>query len=105
LSGSVRYTSVFHRRQSIATYMAHVDTFETYANLNYRQALRILDFPNSLQFAMDQAGIAGPEVFKERLKQEMEYLKNLLRENQEETDQMEYYQRLIIWQTESKYLI
>jgi hypothetical protein len=34
LSRSTRYASVFHRRQSIATYMAHVDNFETYANLS-----------------------------------------------------------------------
>lgn len=34
LSRSTRYASVFHRRQSIATYLAHVDNFETYANLS-----------------------------------------------------------------------
>ena len=34
LSRSVRYASVFHRKQTIRTYMAHVDTFETYANLS-----------------------------------------------------------------------
>ncbi|KAJ6494103.1 hypothetical protein C8R47DRAFT_974936 [Mycena vitilis] len=101
LSRSVRYASVFHRRQSIATYLAHVDTFETYANLsnflvnNYKQALTLIDLEDSLKYAMDQAGIAGPEVFKERLKQETEYLKNLKKEPVEETDSMEYYQRLV----------
>jgi hypothetical protein len=34
LSCSTRYASVFHCWQSIATYMAHVDNFETYANLS-----------------------------------------------------------------------
>ncbi|KAJ7433959.1 hypothetical protein B0H11DRAFT_1758215 [Mycena galericulata] len=34
LSKSVRYASVFHRRQLIATYLEHLDTFETYANLS-----------------------------------------------------------------------
>lgn len=34
LSRSIRYASIFHRRQAIATYLAHVDTFETYANLS-----------------------------------------------------------------------
>jgi hypothetical protein len=34
LSRSVRYASVFHRRQTIRTYFAHLDTFETYANLS-----------------------------------------------------------------------
>ncbi|KAJ7876438.1 hypothetical protein B0H13DRAFT_2236010 [Mycena leptocephala] len=101
LSRSTRYASVFHRRQSIATYMAHVDNFETYANLskflvnNYRQALEILDQEDSLHFAMRQAGISGTEVFEERLRQEKEYLKNLSKEDPEETDQMEYYQRLV----------
>ncbi|KAJ7911697.1 hypothetical protein B0H13DRAFT_2328079 [Mycena leptocephala] len=101
LSRSTRYASVFHRRQSIATYMAHVDNFETYANLskflvnNYRQALEILDQEDSLHFAMHQAGISGTEVFEERLRQEKEYLKNLSKEDPEETDQMEYYQRLV----------
>ncbi|KAJ7835428.1 hypothetical protein B0H13DRAFT_2240085 [Mycena leptocephala] len=101
LSRSTRYASVSHRRQSIATYMAHVDNFETYANLskflvnNYRQALEILDQEDSLHFAMRQAGISGTEVFEERLRQETEYLKNLSKEDPEETDQMEYYQRLV----------
>ncbi|KAJ7899640.1 hypothetical protein B0H13DRAFT_2234208 [Mycena leptocephala] len=101
LSRSTRYASVFHRRQSIATYLAHVDNFETYANLskflvnNYRQALDILDQEDSLHFAMGQAGISGTEVFEERLRQEKEYLNNLSKEDPEETDQMEYYQRLV----------
>jgi hypothetical protein len=34
LARSVRYASVFHRRQTIATWLAHHDTFETYANLS-----------------------------------------------------------------------
>ncbi|KAJ7796630.1 hypothetical protein B0H13DRAFT_2245375 [Mycena leptocephala] len=101
LSRSTRYASVFHRRQSIATYLAHVDNFETYANLskflvnNYRQALDILDQEDSLHFAMGQAGISGTEVFEERLRQEKEYLNNLSKEDPEETDQMEYYQRYL----------
>ena len=62
---------------------------------NYRQALEILDQEDSLHFAMRQAGISGTEVFEERLRQEKEYLKNLSKEDPEETDQMEYYQRLV----------
>ncbi|KAJ7810267.1 hypothetical protein B0H13DRAFT_2243470 [Mycena leptocephala] len=88
LSRSTRYASVFHRRQSIATYLAHVDNFETYANLS-----KFLE--DSLHFAMGQAGISGTEVFEERLRQEKEYLNNLSKEDPEETDQMEYYQRLV----------
>ncbi|KAJ7671231.1 hypothetical protein B0H14DRAFT_3102334 [Mycena olivaceomarginata] len=100
LARAVRYASVFHRRQAIVTYPAHMDTFETYANLstflvnNYKQALEQIDLEDSLKFAMDQAGISGPEVFEERLKQEQEYLRGLSKEPEAETDQMEYYTRL-----------
>lgn len=34
LARSTRYASAFHRKQSIKTYLAHVDTFDTYANLS-----------------------------------------------------------------------
>ncbi|KAJ7828578.1 hypothetical protein B0H14DRAFT_3088219 [Mycena olivaceomarginata] len=100
LARAVRYASVFHHRQAIVTYLAHMDTFETYANLstflvnNYKQALEQIDLEDSLKFAMDQAGISGPEVFEERLKQEQEYLRGLSKEPEAETDQMEYYTRL-----------
>ncbi|KAJ7310166.1 hypothetical protein DFH08DRAFT_823197 [Mycena albidolilacea] len=63
LSRSVRYASVFHRRQAIRTYFAYLDTFETYANLstflvnNYKQAIEILDTEESLKYAMEQAGV------------------------------------------------
>ncbi|KAJ7825761.1 hypothetical protein B0H14DRAFT_3088555 [Mycena olivaceomarginata] len=97
---AIRYASVFHRRQAIVTYLVHMDTFETYANLstflvnNYKQALEQIDLEDSLKFAMDQAGISGPEVFEEQLKQEQEYLRGLSKEPEAETDQMEYYTRL-----------
>ncbi|KAJ7747099.1 hypothetical protein B0H14DRAFT_2406361 [Mycena olivaceomarginata] len=101
LARAIRYASVFHRRQAIVTYLAHMDTFETYANLstflvnNYKQALEQINLEDSLKFAMDQAGISGPEVFEERLKQEQEYLWGLSKEPEAETDQMEYYTRLV----------
>ncbi|KAJ7736059.1 hypothetical protein B0H14DRAFT_3097554 [Mycena olivaceomarginata] len=101
LARAVWYVSVFHRRQAIVTYLAHMDTFETYANLstflinNYKQALEQIDLGDSLKFAMDQAGISGPEVFEEQLKQEQEYLRGLSKEPEAETDQMEYYTRLV----------
>jgi hypothetical protein len=119
LARAIRYASVFHRHQAIVTYLAHMDTFETYANLsmfpigvkrnelmtmlllgtflvnNYKQALEQIDLEDSLKFAMDQAGISGPEVFEEQLKQEQEYLQGLSKEPEAETDQMEYYTRLV----------
>ncbi|KAK7001735.1 hypothetical protein R3P38DRAFT_3326661 [Favolaschia claudopus] len=102
LSRAVRYASVFHRRQSIATYLAHTDTFDTYANLstflinNYKQALELLGLEPSLKFAMQQAGIPNKDVFKERLRMEDEYLRKLIKEPEEETDQMEYYRRITV---------
>lgn len=33
LASSVRYSSIFHRRQAIANYFQHTDDFEVYANL------------------------------------------------------------------------
>ncbi|KAJ6469232.1 hypothetical protein DFH09DRAFT_955260 [Mycena vulgaris] len=101
LSRSVRYASVFHRKQTIATYLAHTDNFETYPNLskflmnNYKQALEILDTEEALKFAMEAAGINGREDFIERLEQEKAYLKGLSKEPEAETQQMEYYQRLV----------
>ncbi|KAJ6600047.1 hypothetical protein DFH09DRAFT_902016 [Mycena vulgaris] len=101
LSRSVRYASVFHRKQTIATYLAHTDNFETYPNLskflvnNYKQALEILDTEEALEFAMEAAGINGREDFIERLEQEKAYLKGLSKEPEAETQQMEYYQALV----------
>ncbi|KAJ6563273.1 hypothetical protein DFH09DRAFT_920315 [Mycena vulgaris] len=101
LSRSVRCASVFHRKQTIATYLAHTDNFETYPNLskflmnNYKQALEILDTEEALKFAMEAVGINGREDFIERLEQEKAYLKGLSKEPEAETQQMEYYPRLV----------
>ncbi|KAJ7825756.1 hypothetical protein B0H14DRAFT_2596350 [Mycena olivaceomarginata] len=90
LARAVQYASVFHRRQAIAMYLAHMDTFETYANLstflvnNYKQALEQIDLEDSLK------GLR-----QERLRQEQEYLRGLSKEPEAETDQMEYYTRLV----------
>ncbi|KAJ6461948.1 hypothetical protein C8R47DRAFT_1180494 [Mycena vitilis] len=100
LSRSVRYASVFHRKQTIRTYFAHRDTFETYANLstflvnNYNQALEMLDTQSSLDYAMDQAGVTA-KIFESRIAEEKAYLDSLSKEPEEETDQMDYYQQLV----------
>lgn len=62
---------------------------------NYKQAIDVLDTQEALNFAMAQEGISGPEVFEERLAQETTYLKALSKEPLAETNQMEYYQRLV----------
>ncbi|KAF8187398.1 hypothetical protein K438DRAFT_1907534 [Mycena galopus ATCC 62051] len=87
LSRSVRYASVFHRKQTIRAYLAHVDTFDTYA-------VSILDTEKSVKYAMAQAGVTE-EMMKTRLEEEKVYLDGLLVEPEEETDQMEYYQQLV----------
>ncbi|KAJ7701088.1 hypothetical protein B0H17DRAFT_1157764 [Mycena rosella] len=93
--------SVYHRKQAIATYAAHVDTFETYVNLstflvkNYEQSLAILETETSLQFAMAQAGISGKDEFVRQLEEERTYLQSLSKEPEAETQQMDYYQRLV----------
>ncbi|KAJ7687765.1 hypothetical protein B0H17DRAFT_1136118 [Mycena rosella] len=93
--------SVYHRKQAIATYTAHVDTFETYTNLstflvnNYQQSLAILETENLLQFAMAQAGISGKDEFVRRLEEEKTYLRGLSKEPESETQQMDYYRRLV----------
>ncbi|KAF8133486.1 hypothetical protein K438DRAFT_1507353, partial [Mycena galopus ATCC 62051] len=102
LARSTRYASIFHRRQTIATYLAHTDIYDTYANLstflvnNYKQAIHILDTEEALHTAMLEAGIKDVNEFSDRLKEEMEYLKSLKMEPEEETDQMEYFRRLVV---------
>ncbi|KAJ7671708.1 hypothetical protein B0H17DRAFT_1162089 [Mycena rosella] len=94
------YASVYHQKQAIATYAAHVDTFEMYANLstflvkNYEQSLAILETEKSLQFMMAQAGISGRDEFVRWLEEEKTYLRGLSKEPEVETQQMDYYQRL-----------
>ncbi|KAF8184026.1 hypothetical protein K438DRAFT_1598864 [Mycena galopus ATCC 62051] len=84
LSRSVQYASVFHCKQTIRTYPAHVDTFDTYANLstvlinNYKQAVSILNTKKTAH-----------------LEEEKVYLDGLSVDPEEETDHMEYYQQLV----------
>ncbi|KAJ7710377.1 hypothetical protein B0H17DRAFT_914823, partial [Mycena rosella] len=95
-----RYVSVYHRKQAIAAYAAHVDTFEMYANLstflvkNYEQSLAILETETSLHFAMAQAGISGKDEFVRRLEEERTYLRGISKKPEAEIQQMDYYQRL-----------
>ncbi|KAJ7884040.1 hypothetical protein B0H13DRAFT_1628808 [Mycena leptocephala] len=102
LARSTRYASVFHRRQTIATYLAHTDVYDTYANLstflvnNYKQAVELLEGEEALAMSMAQLGIEDVSEFHNRLKEEMEYLQALGKEPEEETNQMEYFNRLVI---------
>ncbi|KAJ7861333.1 hypothetical protein B0H13DRAFT_2282463 [Mycena leptocephala] len=101
MAGSIRYASAFHRLQTLSTYFAHFDTHETYTNLskflvdNYWQALEVLDGEAGLKIAMVGAGIKSMDEFPAQLKAELEYLRSLTSDTEEDTQQMEYYQRLV----------
>ncbi|KAJ7193402.1 hypothetical protein C8J57DRAFT_1443785 [Mycena rebaudengoi] len=79
LARSVRYASIFHRKQTIVSYMSHHDDFESYANL----------------MAMQAAGIQDVSEFRKRLDMEKKYLTDLKTDDEENTLQMEYYQKLV----------
>ncbi|KAJ7440038.1 hypothetical protein FB451DRAFT_1059100 [Mycena latifolia] len=101
LARSTRYASVFHRRQTIATYLAHTDILDTYANLstflvnNYKQGVEILEGEGTLHVAMAELGVEDVSEFPKRLEDEKAYLKGLGKEPETETDQIEYLNRLI----------
>ncbi|KAF7346242.1 hypothetical protein MSAN_01851200 [Mycena sanguinolenta] len=92
--------TVFHRRQAIATYLAHSDVYDAYANLstflvnNYKQAVAILDQNPALVRSMKEMGIKDKQEFHARLKEERDYLIALSKEPEEETNQMLYVTRL-----------
>ncbi|KAG6887198.1 hypothetical protein C0992_000143 [Termitomyces sp. T32_za158] len=110
LAPAIRHASVFHRRQKINEYMAHIDTFETQHNLttflvnNYRQALTLLAGEDTLRKMMEDQGIAGTQVFHEWLAEERNYLMSLSKEPIEETLQMQYYQKLVNYYAASEKL-
>ncbi|KAJ7776375.1 hypothetical protein B0H16DRAFT_1659775 [Mycena metata] len=101
LATSVRYASIFHRKQTLAAFFKHFDAHETYANLskflvnNYWQALDILAGEPMFLSAMQLAGIPDLNEFPKRLDQEFTFLKSLMGDSEEDTLQMEYYQRLV----------
>ncbi|KAJ7874560.1 hypothetical protein B0H14DRAFT_2569237 [Mycena olivaceomarginata] len=110
LARSTRYASIFHRRQTITTYLAHTDVYDTYANLstflvnNYKQAIEILDTEEPTLAAIKESGIQDVSEFQSRLKEEMEYLRGLSKEPDEETDRLEYYRRLVaLMEREAKF--
>ncbi|KAJ7173818.1 hypothetical protein C8R46DRAFT_1032044 [Mycena filopes] len=62
---------------------------------NYWQALEILEGESALRAAMAAAGIDDVSEFPTRLADEMKFLKGLMKESDEDSLQMEYYQRLV----------
>ncbi|KAG2038237.1 hypothetical protein BDR03DRAFT_933641 [Suillus americanus] len=102
LASTLHYASIFYRQQAIDSYFEHNDDFEVYANLsdflynNYKQALDVLDDGNAtLPKLMQDLKVADVSIFEHWLEDEKAYLAGLTREPEEETLQMEYWQRLV----------
>ncbi|KAI6124642.1 hypothetical protein EV401DRAFT_2068853 [Pisolithus croceorrhizus] len=111
LASAVHYASTFHRHQAIAGYVAHNDEYEVYQNLttmilnNYKQAIRIVrEGKSTLPHLMDELGITNASVFSAWLLEEKEYLAARSREPEEETLQMEYWQKLMNLDASRKHL-
>ncbi|KAJ7703810.1 hypothetical protein B0H14DRAFT_2647720 [Mycena olivaceomarginata] len=66
LARAVRMFPIGVKRNELMT----MPLLGTFLVNNYKQALEQIDLEDSLKFAMNQAGISGPGVFEERLKQE-----------------------------------
>ncbi|KAJ7914653.1 hypothetical protein B0H13DRAFT_1872775 [Mycena leptocephala] len=94
LSRSTRYASIFHRRQSIATYVTYAN-LSTFLVNNYKQTVQILSTGDALHDSIDQLGVTDVSEFQSRIEEEMEYLKSLSKELEEDTDQMDYLKLLV----------
>ncbi|KAJ7243703.1 hypothetical protein C8J57DRAFT_1438524 [Mycena rebaudengoi] len=101
LAASTRYSTAFHRKQAITTYLKHTDTFDTYQGLSfllaskYRRALEIKRTSSLFHEEMRRLGVGVRAEFVGWLTAEKTYLKSLSKEPQQETLQMEYYQKLV----------
>ncbi|KAF8146060.1 hypothetical protein K438DRAFT_1910759 [Mycena galopus ATCC 62051] len=94
LSRSVRYASVFHRKQTIRTYLAHVDTFDMYANLSnfsssntHHISYHQLEGTFLVNNYKQAAGVTE-EMMEACLEEEKVYLDGLSVEPAEETDRI-----------------
>ncbi|KAF8158738.1 hypothetical protein K438DRAFT_1909998 [Mycena galopus ATCC 62051] len=101
LASTTRHASRFHRQQAITTYLKHTDTFDTYQGLagllcnKYRRALEIKATHGALLTAMRELGVESRDEFETWLEKEKAYLRTLSKEPAEETQEMEYYQKLV----------
>ncbi|KAG1862841.1 hypothetical protein DFJ58DRAFT_839350 [Suillus subalutaceus] len=83
---------VFHRQQAIDSYFEHNDELEVYGNLSLEI---IANGEAVLPKVMQELKVEDESVFECWLEDEKIYLKGLTREPEEETLQMEYWQRLV----------
>ncbi|KAJ7838328.1 hypothetical protein B0H14DRAFT_2588627 [Mycena olivaceomarginata] len=101
LASTTCYSTIFHRQQAISTYMRHTDLCDAYQGLTivignkYQHALRIKQGLPALQDAMCTLDVSTRDVFETWLAKEKEYLQSMKKEPVEETNEMEYYQKLV----------
>ncbi|KAJ7238094.1 hypothetical protein B0H12DRAFT_1025997, partial [Mycena haematopus] len=101
LASTTRYATAFHRQQAIVHYLKHADAADAYQGLSlviankYRRALKIKGTEPLLRDAMAAMGVDSRSEFETWLIKEKEYLSSLSKEPEEETLQMEYYQKLV----------
>lgn len=119
LARGTRYSSVFHRQQTIASYFEHNDNYDVYANLsmfplnvtsnllsdlttgtfllnNYKQALHIIaTAPAIIQEGMKEVGVTHESEMDCWLQEEGDYLVALKKEPELDSMEIEYYARLV----------
>ncbi|KAJ7763245.1 hypothetical protein B0H14DRAFT_2403566 [Mycena olivaceomarginata] len=101
LASITRYSTVFHRQQVIANYMKHTDLCDAYQGLTivisnkYQRALKMKRGLPALQEAMRALGVPTRDVFEDWLEKEKRFLRLLTKEPVQETQEMEYYQKLV----------
>ncbi|KAJ6586510.1 hypothetical protein DFH09DRAFT_1245702 [Mycena vulgaris] len=106
LAPTTRYATRFHRQQAITTYLKHIDTFDTYLYKNphsqalvlcnkYRRALEIRATHDVLRESMRELGVQSRDEFEEWRAKERAHLRTLSKEPEEETLEMEYFQKLV----------
>ncbi|KAJ7310670.1 hypothetical protein DFH08DRAFT_918254 [Mycena albidolilacea] len=101
LASTTRYASQFHRQQAIGTYLKHADAFETYQGLTlvlcskYWRTLEIKSTYTALQLSMRDLGVQSHDEFETWRTKEKVHLRSLSKEPEQETLEMEYYQKLV----------
>ncbi|KAJ7737113.1 hypothetical protein B0H16DRAFT_1664771 [Mycena metata] len=86
LAATTRYATVFHRQQTITSYLKHADTADAYQGLCTAVLLRE---------TMLSMGVESRSVFETWLEKEKVFLATLSKEPAHETLEMEYYQKLV----------
>ncbi|KAF7349559.1 hypothetical protein MSAN_01681000 [Mycena sanguinolenta] len=95
LVSTTRYASRFHRQQAIPTYLQHTDTLDTYYSLSSTTVLEIKSTFNASRDSMRELGVQSRAEFESWRASEKAHLSTLLKEPEEETLEMEYFQELV----------